>query len=230
MQFTIQGHGTELSKPLREYAAKKLQKLEGFYDGIVKAQVVLDDRCHSDSKRSQVAEVSLWLSGKKVIRASEAGEDMYAAIDLVTEELGRQVKKHKEKHVKEKRREGEKIKHLTHHRLAAGMITETGEPKLAKLKRFDIKAMTKEEAMNEIEKLGHEFFMFRNAETEEINVLHKNKLIEPSKMETCSEEEAAKHLASKGSDFLSFINSRTNEINVIYKRRSGNLGLIEPAR
>ena len=72
--------------------------------------IVLDVRKINDLKRSQVAEVSMWVSGKKVIRATEAGEDMYAAIDLVYEELKRQLVKHKDKHVKENRRVAEKFK------------------------------------------------------------------------------------------------------------------------
>ncbi len=226
MQLNIQGHGVELSKPLREYAEKKLNKLDEFFYGIQKAQVVLDARSDSDIKRSQVAEVTLWLSGKKVVRATEAGEDMYAAIDLVAEELGRQVKKHKEKHIKETRRQGEKIKQLTHS-VAPGPLA-AGEPVLVKLKRFNITAMTKEEAIAETEKLGHDFFLFRNAETGEINVLYQNKVIDPDKVPTFSEKDAAKQLTDKGGKFLAFLNANTNELNVIYKRKSGNLGLIEP--
>jgi putative sigma-54 modulation protein len=226
MQINVQGHGVELSRPLKEYAVKKIGKLDGFDRKIQKAQVVLDVRSVDDSKRSHVAEVSLWLSGKKVIRASEGGQDMYAAIDLVFDELVRQVKKHKEKHIKEVRRQGEKIKELTHS--FAPEAASTGGPKLVKSKRFGISAMTREEALAETQKLGHDFFIFRDAETGDMNVLHKNKVIDQKKLKTFSEEEAAKQLVEKGIEFLAFLNSTTNELNVIYKRKSGNLGLIEP--
>jgi len=110
MEITVQGHGLELTDPLREYAIKKIGKVKEFFNDIIKVQVVLDLRDHSDINRSHVAEVTLWAAGKKVIHASEAGKDMYAAIDLVSQEIDRQVKKHKEKHTDEIRRSGEKIK------------------------------------------------------------------------------------------------------------------------
>lgn len=113
MQITIQGHKVGLTEPLKEYAIKKLSKLQEFYQNIQKLEIILDVRDISDIKRSQVAEVSVWLAGKKVVRATEAGENMYAAIDLVLEELKRQVIRHKEKHTKEARRAAEKAKELS---------------------------------------------------------------------------------------------------------------------
>ncbi|MFA4967614.1 MAG: ribosome-associated translation inhibitor RaiA [Candidatus Margulisiibacteriota bacterium] len=118
MQINIQGHGIELTNPLRDYAIKKISKLEEFSKNIQKAQVVLDARCDDDSKRSQVAEVTVWLDGKKVIHASEAGQDMYAAIDLVLAELEQQVKKYKEKYIKNNRHEAERLKQINHTYLA----------------------------------------------------------------------------------------------------------------
>lgn len=113
MQITIQGHKVELTEPLKEYAIKKLSKLQEFYQNIQKIEIILDVRDLSDPKRSQVAEVSVWLAGKKVVRATEAGENMYAAIDLVLEELKIQVIRHKEKHTHEARRAAEKAKELS---------------------------------------------------------------------------------------------------------------------
>ncbi|OGC07551.1 ribosomal subunit interface protein [candidate division WOR-1 bacterium RIFOXYD2_FULL_36_8] len=110
MQMNIQGHGIELTSPLSQYATKKLEKLQEFYKNIIKMMVVLDVRKNKDIKNSHVADVSIWVSGKKVVHASEVGEDMYAAIDLVYEELKRQLVRHKEKHMKETRRVAEKLK------------------------------------------------------------------------------------------------------------------------
>lgn len=112
MQINIQGHHTVLTGPLREYAEKKITKLQEFFSNIQKITVMLDARQNLDTKRSQVAEVSIWAAGKKLIRATEAGQDMYAAIDLVFEELKKQLVRHKEKHVKEVRRAAEKLKEI----------------------------------------------------------------------------------------------------------------------
>ncbi|KAF0134208.1 MAG: putative sigma-54 modulation protein [Candidatus Saganbacteria bacterium] len=226
MQVNIQGHGIELTEPLRDYAFKKISKLKEFYGNIQKMQVILDSRSVDDQKRRHVCEVNIWAAGKNIIRASEAAQDMYSAIDLVFEELVSQVKKHKEKHIKETRREGEKIKKEM--RTYVPTIDEAKGPKLVKLKRFNISAMTKDEAKLECDKLGHGFFMFRNAESAEINVLHDDHVIEPESAEEFSEDLAISKLMKDNMSFLAFKNQATNELNVLYKRKSGNLGLIEP--
>ncbi len=110
MQINIQGHGIALTEALKEYANKKIGHLEHFFSNIQKAMVILDARDNSNIKKSQVAEASVWLAGKKVVRATAAGENMYASIDLVVDELKRQVQKHKEMHIDEKRRASEKMK------------------------------------------------------------------------------------------------------------------------
>ncbi len=227
MQINIQGHNVDLTQPLRSYAVKKIGKLEEYFKNIQKILIILDVRSNDDSKRTNVADVSIWAAGKKVIHASEAGENMYAAIDLVFDELKKQLQKHKEKHVKEARRSAEKVKEIS--RTVVLVPQSTMKQTIAKLKRFDIKTMTKEEALEEQKILGHDFFVFRNSETGELNVLHKGKVIAPDSLKALSEEEAAETLQKNNESFLPFLNPNTNEINVLYKRKSGNLGLIEPA-
>jgi len=228
MQFTIQGHNVELSSPLRDYAIKKIGKLQEYYNNIQKIMVVLDVRHNDDLKRSHVAEVSIWASGKKVIHASECGENMYAAIDLVYDELKVQLKKHKDKHIKEVRRSAEKLKEIS--RQAPPLVAAAEfKHSIVKLKRFDIKIMSKDEAMAEQKMLGHDFYIFRNADNGELNVLHFDGIIDPGSVKVLSEDEAATEIKKANASFLPFLNPNTNEINVIYKRKSGNLGLIEPA-
>ncbi len=229
MQLNIQGHNIELTPALRDYAEKKLNKLKEFYSNIVKVSVTLDMRDNSDSKKSQVAEVSIWLAGKKVVRATEAGESMYAAIDLVFEELKVQVTRHKEKHSDEQRRAAEKAKEISR-RVAPVMSENVDVHSLVKLKRFDIKAMSKEEASAEQRALGHSFYVFRNSETGDLNVLHDEKIIDPSSLKAMSENDATAAINNTDASFIPFLNPDTNEINVVYKRKSGNLGLIEPVR
>lgn len=227
MQINIQGHNLELTRPLRDYAVKKIGKLQEFFKNIQKTVVVLDYRDIDDHFRSHVAEVSLWAAGKKVIRATEAGQDMYAAIDLVFEELKRQLKRHKEKHVKEARREARKLKEIT--RLPAPLKEKPNGPVLAKMKQFNISNMTLDEARAQLQLSGHAFFLYRNAETSEINVLHGEDILTPTSVKMLSEKEAADEMKKAKNDFLAFINKETNDMAVIYKRRSGNFGLIEAA-
>lgn len=229
MQITIQGHNLDLTQALKNYAAKKFDKIHEFFKNIQKIEVILDYRTNDDLKRSHVAEASIWLAGKKVIRASEAGENMYAAIDLVVDELKRQVIKHKEKHNKENRRKAEKLKEISRNAQPVEFTLDVKKnSNLVKLKRFDIKTMTKKEAQAEQKVLGQNFFIFLDADTSELNILDKSKPIAKSKIKTYSEDQAYLEITKKGIDFLPYINPETDELNVIYKRKSGNFGLIEP--
>ncbi|MCU0641644.1 MAG: ribosome-associated translation inhibitor RaiA [Candidatus Margulisbacteria bacterium] len=110
MQIQITGQKLELTPALRDYVQGKITKLEEFFSGIQKVEVVLEARANYDDNQRQVAEIRAWLSGKKVIQAQEAGQDAYAAFDLALDEAKRQVEKHKEKLGHEKKREAQKLK------------------------------------------------------------------------------------------------------------------------
>ena len=100
MQITISARGTELTPALKEYVQQKVAKLEEFFNNIQKVEVVLEVRKINDKEHKQVAEIRAWLAGLKVVQALEAGKDLYAATDLVVDEVKRQIKRHKEKHLK----------------------------------------------------------------------------------------------------------------------------------
>lgn len=114
MHITVTGRNVEITPPIRDYAQKKITKLEEFYKNIQKIEVVLEVKHNENPEKNQEAEIRAWLSGKKVIQAREAGRDLYAAIDLAFEEAKGQILRHKEKHTKEKRRESAKIKNIAH--------------------------------------------------------------------------------------------------------------------
>ncbi|MDD5594259.1 MAG: ribosome-associated translation inhibitor RaiA [Candidatus Margulisbacteria bacterium] len=114
MQIKISGHGTEVTPALRDYVQQRAAKLEEYFKNIQKVEIVLDARANYDAERRQVAEVRAWMSGKKMILAKEGGRDMYAAIDLVMEEVKKQIEKHKEKLGHEKIRKTRKWKLLSH--------------------------------------------------------------------------------------------------------------------
>jgi putative sigma-54 modulation protein len=117
MQIKISGHGMEVTPALRDYVQQKAGKLEEFFKNIQKVEVVLDARSIADAEKRQVAEVRAWMGGNRMIQAKEGGRDMYAAIDLVLEEVKKQVEKHKEKMGHEKIRQTRKWKLLSHLKL-----------------------------------------------------------------------------------------------------------------
>jgi len=110
MQVTLTGHGLEITPALRDYVHGKIGKLEEFFKNIQKVEVVLDARSTDNADKRQVAELRVWMSGLKVVKAIEGGRDMYAAFDLALGEAERQVEKHKEKLGHEKRREAQRAK------------------------------------------------------------------------------------------------------------------------
>lgn len=110
MQIKISGHGTEVTAALRDYVQSKIVKLEEFFKNIQKVEIILDARAIYDAQQRQVVEIRAWMAGKKMVTAKEGGRDMYAAFDLVMEEVKKQVEKHKEKMSHEKIRQAKKLK------------------------------------------------------------------------------------------------------------------------
>lgn len=232
MQMIISGHKVKVTAPMRQYTVKKISKLTHYFENIQKIEVLLDPRSIDDTTRREVAEVTVWAAGKKVIRASEAAQDMYSAIDLVFAELEQQLKKHKEKHVKETRRVAEKIKERV--RRAGPAAEAAGDIAIVPVERFADKPMSPDEARDEVVTLKLDFLMFRNPDSGSVNLAYNSgkeiSVVEPEEadVKTFTPEEAATAIIKDGKRFIMFKNTETDKINVIFKRRSGNFGLIEP--
>ena len=176
MQFSITGRNITVTPALRHYAESKLARLHRFVDAPGTAHLVL-----SVAKHRQVAEVTLTVRDL-ILRAEESTPDLYASIDLVADKLERQVVRHKEKLVARGGRGGRAGAG------AGGVVVEEGagdeEPPVVKVKRFALKPLAVEDAVLQMELLGHAFFVFRNARTEEVNVIYRRRdgaygLIEP---------------------------------------------------
>ncbi|GIP40995.1 ribosomal subunit interface protein [Paenibacillus sp. J31TS4] len=185
MHYNIRGTNLEITEPLREYVEKKLGKLERYFEQPIQSEAnvkmsVLKDR--------QNVEVTIPLSGV-LLRAEEKGNDMYASIDLVVDKLERQIRKHKTK-VNRKIRQENDVKTLFIEDPVANeqQPHEEEEPfELVKTKRFTLKPMDVEEAILQMNMIGHNFFVFSNsADAEQVNVVYKRHdgtygLIEPAK-------------------------------------------------
>ena len=174
MRFIITGRNLEVTEGLRNAVESKLGKLEKYFDKDVDINVTL-----SVEKERQKIEVTIPVKGS-IIRSEQTSSDMYVSIDLVEEVIERQLKKYKTKIIQSKQ-------------AAASAFTqdyldndyeEEPEVKIVRSKRFGIKPMDPEEACVQMELLGHNFYVFSNAETGEVNVVYKRKgntygLIEP---------------------------------------------------
>lgn len=173
MRYIISGKNIDVTEGLKEAIYDKLGKLEKYFNSDTEVIVTL-----SVEKQRQQIEVTIPVKGS-IIRAEQVSDDMYVSIDLVEEIIERQMKKYKTKLVN-------KLHAASHFQQEyIDMETEDDENiKIVRTKRFAVKPMDVEEACIQMELLGHNFFVFRNAETGEVNVVYKRKggtfgLIEP---------------------------------------------------
>ena len=173
MQLSVKGRSLEITPAIRAYAEEKLSRLTRYLENIVSMHVVL-----SVNKHRQIAEVTLRVRDL-TIRAEEEGDDLYSSIDLVVKKLERQILRYKERIMAHANRGGNRGGR-------AGAVTPAGqeEPRVVKTKRFAVKPAAVDEAILEMNLLGHNFYVFRNATTEEVNVVYRRRdghygLIEP---------------------------------------------------
>ena len=174
MKFIIIGKNIDVTPGLREAVENKLGKLERYFTPDTEIHVTL-----SVQKGQQKIEVTIPVKGG-IIRSEEKSSDMYVSIDLVEEIIERQLRKYKNKLVA-KHQEGGNFKQEF---FDASTPEDDSEIKIVRTKRFGIKPMYPEDACVQMELSGHDFFVFRNAETDEVNVVYRRKgntygLIEP---------------------------------------------------
>lgn len=176
MNYNVRGENIEVTPAIREYVEKKIAKLERYFTETPNANVHVNLKLYND-KRSKV-EVTIPMANL-VLRAEEVHDDMYAAIDLITDKLERQIRKHKTK-VNRKFREKGNLNELFASPVESqggGVAVEEDETdlELVRQKSFDLKPMDSEEAILQMNLLGHSFYVFTNAETNRTNVVYKRK-------------------------------------------------------
>ncbi|MEY8517305.1 ribosome-associated translation inhibitor RaiA [Lachnospiraceae bacterium 29-84] len=173
MRITISGKNIEITEGLRKAVEEKLSKLERYFTPETDVTVTL-----SVEKERQKIEVTIPVKGN-IIRSEQVSNDMYVSIDLVEEVIERQLKKYKNKIIDRKQSATNFQKEFIEKE-----IEDEDEVAIIRTKRFGMKPMYPEDACVQMELLGHNFFVFQNAETEQVNVVYKRKgntygLIEP---------------------------------------------------
>lgn len=179
MRLDIRGRNIEITDALKDYTTKRLSKLEKYIDDNRIAQIAL-----SLEGEDHKVEVTIPLNGL-ILRGEVSAQDMYSAIDMVVEKLEKQIEKHKTKLYKSHRGLG--LKQIVDDEVRRQLETkETPEKfRILRTKRFALKPMDEEEAIMQMSLLGHSFFVFFNASSDEVNVVYKRKdgnfgLIEPN--------------------------------------------------
>ena len=185
MKMIIKGRHMAVTPAIHDYAEEKIGRTSKILDqDTMTVEVELYVEKNPSIENNQIAEVTVWTKRGPVIRAKEASVDMYAAIDLVSEKLERQFRTYK----------GKKVDRKTHKHAPPREVVplddileplEAEEASIVKKKQVELKPMTPEEAILQLELLGHDFFVFSSRDTDAVNVLYRRDdgdfgLIEPA--------------------------------------------------
>jgi len=174
MKVIVTGRNLVITEAIRDQVEKKLNKFDKMFNSNVEAHATF-----STQKNKHIVEVTIPLKNGTIFRAEGITEDMYASIDEAMDKISRQMRKHKTR-IEKRFHANESIRFEE----IPDLHDAGPEQTIVKTKRFGIKPMMPEEAVLQMELLGHDFFVFLNGETEEINVVYKRKdgdfgLIEP---------------------------------------------------
>lgn len=164
MKYNIRGNKLEVTDAINEYIKNKLSKVNKYLDDNdeVEAKALI-----SAKGKDQKVEVTIW-SGKYNIRAEEVNEDLYAAIDLVVDKLEKQFRRYKDKISSKKNKTTEVVPDME-----IEEYFEEDEQSIVRRKEVFLKPIDEEEAITQMELLGHTFFVFKNVDTGKINVVYK---------------------------------------------------------
>ena len=172
MRVTVIGKNINVTPALKEIVERKISKLDRYFEPDVSARATL-----TVQKNSQIFEVTIPFNGV-ILRCEESTDDMYKSIDLVETKLERQIRK---QITKLQRRSNESLRFSNFDEVAS---EEDDQGEIVKVKKFNIKPMSTEEAILQMELVEHNFFVFKDSDTDNVNVIYKRKdgnygLLEP---------------------------------------------------
>lgn len=169
MELTIKGKNVEITERLEDYVEKKIGKLDRYLPSISEAWVELSVEGTKAAAHRQVCQVTIRSNGT-ILRAEERSDDMFNSIDVVLNKMYRQIARYKGKRKNRWRGAGVSVEPLP---LTLEEEDYEEEPAIARVKRFRMTPMLPEEAVEQMELLGHNFFVFFNADEGQVNVLYR---------------------------------------------------------
>lgn len=186
MKFHMRGKNVEVTDALRQYAEKKISRLEKYFESKAVSEVYV---ALSVNRNKHTVEVTILANGV-TLRAEERSEDMYASIDMVMDKLERQIRKYKTRVNRKARQEAQRavFKEAAESAPAVRVAEEEDEDgpyEVVRMKRFPMKPMNVEEAILQMNLLGHDFYVFLNTASSGVNVVYRREdgrygLIEPA--------------------------------------------------
>jgi putative sigma-54 modulation protein len=176
MKLVIHGKNIEITDAIREYVQQKIEKAVNHFQNLTsEVDVHLSVARNPRINPKQAAEVTIYANGT-VIRAEESSDNLYASVDLVADKIARQLRKYKERRQDKKTQVQPTAEVVAEQPVATDLIGDRA-PKLpsevVRIKYFAMPPMTIEQALEQLQLVDHDFYMFRNAETGEINVIYE---------------------------------------------------------
>ena len=183
MDLIIKGKNMDVPENARDYITKKAGRFERHLQEITEAKVELSEEKTRSKENHFVVEMTLDCRGT-FLRGEERGGDIFTAVDAVMDVMDRQIRRYKDRIQGKKRRVVVSKEKIDITRDTASLIDEEQEDNPIKIKRFPVQPMSPEEAIDQMEFLGHDFFLFFNATSDQFNVVYRRKgshygLIEP---------------------------------------------------
>ena len=177
MKLVIQGKNIEITDAIREYVHQKIEKAVNHFQNLTtEVDVHLSVARNPRINPKQTAEVTIYANGA-VVRAEESSENLYASIDLVANKIARQLRKYKEKRHEKTHAPIKTSEVIPQEPVVPSLVDTDRTPTLpddvVRMKYFAMPPMTVEQALEQLELVDHDFFMFRNTETGEINVIYE---------------------------------------------------------
>ena len=177
MKLVIQGKNIEITDAINEYVHQKIERAVSHFQNITtEVDVHLSVARNPRISSKQVAEVTLYANGT-VIRSEESSEDLYASIDLVADKIARQLRKYKEKRLDQKNHVSVKVGEVVSEAPVSADLIGDRTPELPadvlRMKYFAMPPMSIEEALEQLQLVDHDFYVFCNIKTNEINVIYE---------------------------------------------------------
>jgi putative sigma-54 modulation protein len=179
MDIVITGRNMNVTERLEEYVAKKVDKLDRYMANIGEVRVELTEVKASNAEERQVAQVTVRNERGRILRAEERSSDIMAAVDTAVDRMSRQIERYKGKGKRRRRGKGEGLS--AEEQIAAfeaelaAEAEEEPEFDVIRRKRFDVTPMNDAEAIDQLELLDHDFYLFYNADTAMVNVVYRRK-------------------------------------------------------
>ncbi len=174
MKVIVHGRNVEVTDWIVEYVEKKVKRLERHLPNVNEVRAELSQAPTRSAADRYTAQLTMWSNGQ-ILRAEETTSDIFASIDAVVDKIARQIERFKGRVTKERRRASAAVAKQAD--IAATTITDEEEPagQIIRRKQFPVQPMNEEEAVEQMELLGHDFFVFFNPETRSTNVLYRRK-------------------------------------------------------